>query len=266
MEKKVKHGARHVHRALRWIAAGTLLTAALTGIAVAATASSQADAGSITLTPNGVQVASGSASTVQILMLLTLIALLPSILIMMTSFTRVVIVLSFVRNALGLQQTPPNQVLVGIALFLTLFIMSPTIDQINTQAYQPLVKNQITIQQAMEKAMHPMRDFMFRQTETSSMNAFVSMAGMKQPKALSDIPTRVLIPAFVTSELKRAFMMGFLIFLPFLIIDMIVSSTLMSMGMIMLPPMMISLPLKLALFVLVDGWGMVMQSLVTSFK
>lgn len=251
------------HKVLKFIIAGSLLLFSLTTAAAAVAVKN--DSG-ITITPNGVQFPSGSANTVQILIFLTIITLLPSILIMMTSFTRIVIVLSFVRNALGLQQTPPNQVLVGIAFFLTLFVMSPTIDQINKDAYQPLCSNKITTQQAYVNTMKPLRNFMFRQTENSSMNAFLSMAKMSRPKSLGDIPSRVLIPAFIASELKRAFMMGFFIYLPFLIIDMIVSSTLMSMGMIMLSPMMISLPLKLALFVLVDGWGMVMQSLVVSFK
>lgn len=251
------------HRILKFIFTGSLLISTLTMIAAAAAA--KKDQG-ITITPNGVQFTSGSANTVQILIFLTLITLLPSILIMMTSFTRIVIVLSFVRNALGLQQTPPNQVIVGIAFFLTLFVMSPTIDQINKTAYQPLANNKITSQQAYVNSMRPLRNFMFRQTENSSMNTFLGMARMGRPKSVNDIPSRVLIPAFIASELKRAFMMGFLIYLPFLIIDIIVSSTLMSMGMIMLSPTIISLPMKLALFVLVDGWGIVMQSLVVSFK
>ena len=226
---------------------------------------SAADSG-ITLNLNGATTPSGTANTLQILFMLSIITLLPSILIMMTSFTRIIIVLSFLRNALGTQQTPPNQVLVGIALFLTLFIMSPVISQINTDAYQPLVNNEITTQQAYTKAMAPLRQFMFKQTETSSMKTFLNMANIKNAKTLDDIPTNVLIPAFVLSELKRAFMMGFMIYLPFLIIDIIVSSTLMSMGMMMLPPTMISLPLKIALFVLVDGWTLTVTSLVTSFK
>ncbi|MDR3552688.1 MAG: flagellar type III secretion system pore protein FliP [Clostridia bacterium] len=240
-------------------------TALFSLLTLGALAASQQNQG-ISITSNGVQFTSGSANTLQILFYITIIALAPSILIMMTSFTRIVIVLSFLRNALGLQQTPPNQVLVGIALFLTLFIMSPTIDTINKTAYQPLAAGTITTQQAYSKAMAPLRTFMFKQTEASSLNTFVSMAGMSKPKSLNDIPSRVLIPAFIISELKRAFMMGFIIYLPFLVIDLIVSSTLMSMGMIMLPPMMISLPLKLALFVLVDGWGLVVQSMVHSFN
>lgn len=232
----------------------------MAGFAVAA-----ADSG-VTLTLNGVQSPSGTANTLQIILLVTLISLAPSILIMMTSFTRIIIVLSLLRNALGLQQSPPNQVLVGIALFLTLFIMAPVTSEISKTAYQPLINNQITTQQACTNALKPMRQFMFRNTQSTSMNTFLKMAKMKNVKSLDNIPTYVLIPAFILSELKRAFMMGFIIYLPFLIIDIIVSSTLMSMGMMMLPPMMISLPLKLALFVLVDGWSLTMQSLVQSFK
>lgn len=221
---------------------------------------------SVNIAFNGVQSSPGSANTLQMLFLLTVVALSPSIIIMMSSFTRVVIVLSFVRSALGLQQTPPNQVLVGIALFLSLFIMSPVITEINTNAYQPLTNNKITTQQAYNNSMKPLRNFMFKNTEDASLNTFLNMAKMARPKSLNDIPSRVLIPAFVISELKRAFMMGFMIYLPFLVIDLIVSSTLMSMGMMMMPPMMISLPLKLALFVLVDGWSLTVTSLVASFK
>ena len=226
---------------------------------------SAADSG-VTLTLNGLQTPSGTANSLQILFMLTIISLAPSILIMMTSFTRIIIVLSFLRNAIGTQQTPPNQVLVGIALFLTLFIMTPVVTAINETAYQPLINNQITTEQAYTRAMIPLRNFMFKQTEKTSMKTFLSMAGLKEVATLDEIPSTVLIPAFIISELKRAFMMGFMIFLPFLIIDIIVSSTLMSMGMMMLPPMMISLPLKLALFVLVDGWNLTVISLVASFK
>ncbi|MFT8887928.1 MAG: flagellar type III secretion system pore protein FliP [Ethanoligenens sp.] len=232
------------------------------GLAVSAASS---DPG-ISLTLNGLTTPAGTANTLQILLLLTLISLAPSILIMMTSFTRIIILLSFLRNALGTQQTPPNQVLVGIALFLSLFIMQPVITQINNTAYQPLVNGKITTEQAEVNAMKPLRQFMFRQTENASMKTFLTMAGTPTVKSLDNIPNSVLIPAFVISELKRAFMMGFLIYLPFLVIDIIVASTLMSMGMMMLPPTMISLPLKLALFVLVDGWGLTVQSLVHSFR
>lgn len=205
------------------------------------------------------------STSLQILLLLTVLSIAPAILILMTSFTRIVIVLSFVRNALGTQQLPPNQIIIGLSLFLTFFVMAPTWNQINTQALQPYLHNQITQTVALEKAEEPLRTFMFKQTRESDLELFVQLAKMPRPKTYGDIPTYVLIPAFIISELKTAFQMGFAIFIPFMIIDMIVSTTLMSMGMMMLPPMMISLPFKLLLFVLVDGWHLVVQSLVTSF-
>lgn len=204
-------------------------------------------------------------TSLQILLLMTVLSLAPAILMLMTSFTRIVIVLSFVRNALGTQQLPPNQVMVGLALFLTFFVMAPTWNQINTEAIQPYMNNQITQAEALTKAEEPMRIFMFKQTREKDLELFVGLAKMERPKTYKEVPTYVLIPAFVISELKTAFQMGFAIFIPFIVIDMIVSSTLMSIGMMMLPPMMISLPFKLLLFVLVDGWHLVVQSLVTSF-
>ncbi|CAA7602957.1 FliP family [Acididesulfobacillus acetoxydans] len=205
------------------------------------------------------------STSLQILLLVTVLSLAPAILILMTSFTRIIVVLSFVRNALGTQQLPPNQVLIGLSLFLTLFVMEPTLSQINTQALQPYLHHQISQTQALGKAEEPLRTFMFKQTRQDDLQLFVTLAKIKRPKTYGDIPTYVLIPAFIISELKTAFQMGFAIFIPFMIIDMIVSSTLMSMGMMMLPPMMVSLPFKLLLFVLVDGWHLVVQSLVTSF-
>lgn len=247
---------------LRFACAALVFAAVFTvGLHVAA-----ADDPGVTLTLNGLTTSAGTANTLQILFLLTIIALAPSILIMMTSFTRIIILLSFLRNALGTQQTPPNQVMVGIALFLSLFIMQPVLTQINDTAYQPLVNGQITMDQAKVNAMKPIREFMFKQTEKASLKTFLKMEGKSSVDSLDQVPNHVLIPAFIISELKRAFMMGFLIYLPFLIIDIIVGSTLMSMGMMMLPPTMISLPLKLALFVLVDGWGLTVQTLVQSFK
>jgi len=209
----------------------------------------------------------GSASSsLQIIFLITILSLLPSIIIMMTSFTRIIIVLSFVRNALGLQQTPPNQVLVGLALFLTLFIMSPIINQINTEAYTPYTKGEITQSEALSKAQIPIREFMLKQVDSKDLNTFISLSpDQSTVKNVDDIKTTVVIAAFITSELKRAFTIGFLIFLPFLIIDMVVASVLMSMGMVMLPPVMISLPFKLVLFVLVDGWGLIVKTLILSF-
>ncbi|MFZ3101245.1 MAG: flagellar type III secretion system pore protein FliP [Desulfitobacteriaceae bacterium] len=206
-----------------------------------------------------------ASTSIQILLLLTVLSIAPAILVLMTSFTRIIIVLSFVRNALGTQQMPPNQVLVGLAFFLTFFVMAPTFTQINTQALQPYIQNNLSQTEALNKAEEPLRTFMFRQTREKDLALFVGLAKMERPQTYHDIPTYVLIPSFVISELKTAFQMGFAIFIPFMVIDMIVSSTLMSMGMMMLPPMMISLPFKLLLFVLVDGWHLVAQSLVKSF-
>jgi flagellar biosynthesis protein FliP len=206
-----------------------------------------------------------SSNALQILLLIGGISLIPAILFTVTGFTRILIVLGFIRNALGTQSTPPNQVLVGIALFLTLFVMAPTISAIKTDAYEPLQKHEINTTQALKRGQEPLRAFMFKQTRTRDLALFVSLAHIKPPKTRADIPTYVLIPAFIMSELKTAFQIGFLIFLPFLIIDLIVSSALMSMGMVMLPPTFISLPFKILLFVLVDGWDLITHSLVASF-
>lgn len=206
------------------------------------------------------------ASTLEIIEMLTVLALLPSILIMTTCFTRIVIVLSFLRNALGLQQTPPNQVLVGISLFLTLFVMSPVISKINTDAYQPYKAEQITQEEFLKKASVPMKEFMLKNTKKEDLNLFVGLSKTDSSTPVDQMPITVVIPAFMTSELKRAFIIGFLIYIPFLIIDMIVSSTLMSMGMIMLPPAMVSMPFKLLLFVLVNGWDLLFKTLATGFN
>ncbi|KPU28204.1 flagellar biosynthesis protein flip [Caloranaerobacter sp. TR13] len=206
--------------------------------------------------------------SIQILILLTILTLAPSILIMVTSFTRIIIVLSFMRNALAIQQTPPNQVLIGLALFLTFFIMSPTIEQINEQAIQPFLNGEISQEEAFNNALEPIREFMFKQTRGKDLVLFIKASGIKQTNdlKLEDIPTRVLIPAFMISELKTAFQMGFILFIPFLVIDMVVASTLMSMGMMMLPPVMISLPFKILLFIMVDGWNLVIKQLLLSFN
>lgn len=212
-----------------------------------------------------VNINGNNIQTLEILFMLTTVALLPSILIMMTSFTRIIIVLSFLRNALGTQQTPPNTVLVGISLFLTLFIMSPVIDDINTNAYIPYKNEQITQAEALDKASVPLKNFMLKQTEVSALNMYLDFAKMEAPENLEQLPMKVVIPSFMTSELKRAFIIGFLIFIPFMLIDIVVSSTLMSMGMIMLPPAMISLPFKILLFVTIDGWQLMFSTLVQGF-
>lgn len=207
----------------------------------------------------------GRMPTLELFLILIIISLMPSILVMMTSFTRIVIILSFTRNALGIQQTPPNMVLVGIALFLTLFIMDPVIKDINTNAYQPYLKEEIKQEEAIKRAEVPMKRFMLKQTETSTLNVFTDLSKIEKPENLEDLPMTVVIPSFMTSELKRAFTAGFMIFLPFMLVDIIVSSTLMSMGMVMLPPAMISLPFKLLLFVTINGWELLFTNLVKSF-
>jgi flagellar biosynthetic protein FliP len=207
----------------------------------------------------------GTSTAIQLLVLLTVLALAPSILIMTTGFTRILIVLGFVRNALGTPTMPPNQVLVGLSLFLTIFVMAPTFSAVNKTALQPYQEQKISQQQAIARAQVPVRKFMFRQVSERDLAMFVRMADMPRPKTRADVPTYVLVPAFLISELKTAFQIGFLIFIPFLIIDMVVASTLMSMGMIMLPPVMISLPFKILLFVLVDGWGLIVKSLLESY-
>jgi flagellar biosynthetic protein FliP len=206
-----------------------------------------------------------TATSVEILLLLTVLSLAPSILIMMTSFTKIIIVLSFLRNAMGTQQTPPNQVLVGLALFMTLFIMAPVGTQINNNAVQPYLNGKINQTQAFSKAEVPIKKFMLRQTRKSDLSLFITLSKEKKIKR-SNIPLTIVIPSFIISQLKDAFEMGFLIFIPFLIIDMVVASTLMSMGMMMLPPSMISLPFKILLFVMVDGWSLIIQSIVSTFR
>ena len=206
-----------------------------------------------------------AGNALQILFLVGGISLVPALLFTVTGFTRILIVLGFIRSGLGTPTAPPNQVLVGIALFLTIFVMSPTLKQVNDDAIQPLRKNQITQAQAFNRAQEPLREFMFDQTRTKDLALFAKLGEIDRPDTRKDIPTQVLIPAFIISELKTAFQIGFLILLPFLVIDLVVSSTLMSVGMIMLPPSFISLPFKILLFVLVDGWNLVTRSLVESF-
>jgi flagellar biosynthetic protein FliP len=206
-----------------------------------------------------------SGNALQILLLLGGVTLIPALLFTVTGFTRILIVLGFIRSGLGTPTAPPNQVLVGIALFLTIFVMAPTFGKIKTEAIDPLRHDKISQTVALDRAQGPLREFMFRQTRTKDLALFARLGSVKNPKTRADIPTYVLIPSFIISELKTAFQIGFLIFLPFLVIDLVVSSTLMSMGMIMLPPVFISLPFKILLFVLVDGWNLVTRSLVQSF-
>ncbi|GAW92930.1 flagellar type III secretion system pore protein FliP [Calderihabitans maritimus] len=205
------------------------------------------------------------ADSLKLLVILTVLALSPAILVMMTSFTRIVVVLAFVRNALATQQTPPNQVLIGLALFLTFFTMMPVYSQIKAVAIDPYLAGEITQEEALAAGSQPLKEFMFKQTREKDLALFIKMSGGPKPQTRDEVSLTVLIPAFIISELKTAFQMGFLIYIPFLIIDMVVASTLMSMGMFMVPPVMISLPFKLLLFVMVDGWHLVVKSLLESF-
>ncbi len=205
------------------------------------------------------------ATTIQIFLLLTVLSLAPSLLIMTTSFTRIVVVLSFLRTAMGTQSAPSNQIILALSLFLTFFIMTPVWQQINVEAYQPYKSGSLSQEQAFEKAVKPVRKFMLAQTREKDLALFISLSKQGRPKNADEIPTLTIVPAFMISELRTAFQIGFLIYIPFIVVDMVVASVLMSMGMMMLPPVMISLPFKILLFVLVDGWGLVIGSLVKSF-
>ncbi len=207
-----------------------------------------------------------NSSAVSILLLITVLSVAPAILVLMTSFTRIVIVLGFVRTSLGTQMSPPNQVVIGLALFLTFFIMAPTLSEINETALKPYLDGEMTQTEALNEAAVPMKAFMIKHTREKDLLLFMKYTQMEKPASYEEIPLTVLVPAYAISELKTAFQMGFMIFIPFLIIDMVISSTLMAMGMMMLPPVMISLPFKILLFVLVDGWYLVVKSLLMSFE
>jgi len=227
-------------------------------------AAAQASLPALTSTP-GPGGSTNWALPIQTLLALTALTFIPAALLMMTGFTRIVIVFSLLRHALGTQTSPPNQVLVGLSLFLTFFVMAPVFDRIYDEAYLPLSENRISFQQAVDRAAVPLRGFMLKQTRENDIGLFANLARIEKIEKPEDTPMRVLVPAFVISELKTAFQIGFLIFIPFLVIDMVVASTLMSMGMMMMSPVMVSLPMKLMLFVLVDGWHLIVGSLVQSF-
>lgn len=248
----------------RWLAL------ALTAVALAALGAGCAPAGAssaprISIEMGGTASGNDMALGLQLMFLLTALTLAPAALITVTSFTRIIVVLSLIRSALGLNQLPPNQLLIGLAFFLTVFVMAPVGTQINEQALQPYLAGTIDQQTAFEVGLKPLRTFMLKQTREKDLSLFIQMGHMNRPSNPDEVPIEALIPAFIISELKTAFQMGFMIFVPFLIIDMVVASTLLSMGMMMLPPVMISLPFKLLLFVMVDGWYLVVKSLVTSF-
>lgn len=205
------------------------------------------------------------STSIKLLLLLTVLTLLPSILIMMTSFIRIVIVLSFLRNSMGTQQIPPNQVIIGLALFMTFFIMSPVLTDINEHALQPFTNNEITLEEAMDRSGDSIKDFMLNHTRDKDLALFVSLADVEPPENLNDLPLTVVVPSFMISELNTAFRMGFMLYIPFVVIDMVVASTLMAMGMMMLPPVMISTPFKILLFLLVDGWNLLSETIIKSF-
>ncbi len=220
---------------------------------------------SLSISLNGATTPQNISNAIKLLILLTALAIAPSFLIMLTSFTRIIIVLSILRQAMGLQQEPPNQILLGIALFLTIFIMSPTISAVYNNAYKPFNEGKLSLEQAYDAAQAPIKAFMLKQTRQKDIALFLRIANKPNPKNVQELGLNILVPAFIISELKTAFEIGFLLYIPFVIIDIVVSSVLMSMGMMMLPPIMISLPFKLLLFVLADGWNLVVLSLVKSF-
>jgi flagellar biosynthetic protein FliP len=240
-------------------------------VSSAATAVFALDAAAQTLPKVSVEVGEATSpsdlsTTLQIILLLTVLALAPSILIMVTSFIRFVVVMSFLRNAMGIQQMPPNQLLVGLALILTFFVMAPVVDKAYTEGIKPYIDKEIEGKEAFDKSVRPFREFMLSQTREKDLALFVNIARIERPEKEEDIPLHVLVPGFVISELRTAFQIAFVLFIPFLVIDMVVASVLMSMGMMMLPPVMISLPFKLILFILVDGWGLLAKSLSLGFR
>ncbi|MBJ6801269.1 flagellar type III secretion system pore protein FliP [Geomonas propionica] len=244
---------------------GALLLVALSLILAATAGAEPLSLPTVSLGVGKVSKPADVSVVLQIFFVMTIISLAPSLLMMTTSFTRIVVVLSFLRSALGTQQAPSNQIVVGLSLFLTFFIMTPVWQQVNTQALQPYKAQTITQEEALKRGVAPLRKFMLSQVREKDLALFISLSKLPRPRNADDIPTMTLIPAYMVSELKTAFQIGFLIFIPFLVLDMVVASVLMSMGMMMLPPVMISLPFKILLFVLVDGWGLVIGSLVKSF-
>lgn len=257
-------------RALRLLQTAALATVALLAadpvLAQAAAAGTPAAGPGVPLVIGQGPGGTSYSVPIQTLLVFTALSFLPAVLLLMTGFTRIVIVLSLLRQALGTQSAPPNQVIVGLSLFLTLFVMGPTLDKVYNEAYAPYTQNQISFDQALERGQAPMRDFMLRQTRQSDFELFARLAQLPADVQAQDAPFRVLVPAFVTSELKTAFQIGFMIFIPFLVIDMVVASVLMSLGMMMLSPVLVALPFKLMLFVLADGWNILLGSLAASFS
>jgi flagellar biosynthetic protein FliP len=258
---RLRRGRTNGRRVLAVVAA--LGLALLTLTSCAAQADGTTPPPSTGVDPNDPQ---NVSTAIQLLLLVTVLSLAPAILVMVTSFTRVIVVLSLVRNAIGIPNLPPNQVLIGLALFLTAFVMAPAIKQINDNAVQPYMNGTLSQQEAYTRGEAPLREFMFKQTREQDLGLFLKLGGQEKPENRDEVPTYVLVPAFTISELKTAFQMGFVMFVPFLIIDLVVSSALLSMGMMMLPPVVVSLPFKILLFVLADGWYLIVGSLVGSFN
>lgn len=236
----------------------------LIGFSVPAFANGSVPTVNFSVSPTGTN--QQTASNIQIVIMLTILTIAPSILLMTTCFTRFIIVFSFVRKALSLQTVPPNQVLIGLALFLTFFVMAPVFTEIKTEAYEPFANGEIKQEEAFKRAMDPLREFMLKQVRTKDLALFVDMSKVKDVKKYEDVPTTALIPAFILSEIKTGFEIGFLLFLPFIVIDMVVSSVLMSLGMMMLPPVMISMPFKILLFIMVDGWNLLVEKLILTVR
>lgn len=247
---------------LKWLV--LLIALFVLGAAIPAYATTAIPTVNLSLNPAGNN--QQTAGTIQIIILLTILSIAPSILIMTTCFTRFIIVFSFVRKALSLQTVPPNQVLIGLAMFLTFFVMAPVFSEIKTDAYDPFVKGEIQQEEALKKGMEPLRGFMLKQVRTKDLALFVDMSNVTDVEAYTDVPTTALIPAFILSEIRTGFEIGFLLFLPFIVIDMVVSSVLMSLGMMMLPPVMISMPFKILLFIMVDGWNLLVEKLLITVR
>lgn len=251
---------------IRWIAIPLMLTALFLAGSIGAFADAPLTLPNLDVNVGTADTPQEVSSTIQVVLMLSILSLAPSILLMMTCFTRIIIIFSFLRKALSLQTTPPNQVLIGLALFLTFFVMAPTFTEVNENAYKPLSRGEITLEQAYDNAMTPMREFMFRQVRSKDLALFVKLAETETPENLEAVPTQALIPAFIISELRTGFEVGFLLFIPFIVIDMVVASTLMALGMMMLPPVMISLPFKILLFILIDGWNLMVRAILAGIR
>jgi len=251
---------------IRWIVISMLLITLLMAGSISAFADAPLSLPSLDVNVGTADTPQEVSSTIQVVLMLSILSMAPSILLMMTCFTRIIIIFSFLRKALSLQTTPPNQVLIGLALFLTFFVMAPTFTEVNEKAYKPLSRGEITLEQAYDNAMKPMREFMFRQVRSKDLALFVKLAETETPENMEAVPTKALIPAFIISELRTGFEVGFLLFIPFIVIDMVVASTLMALGMMMLPPVMISLPFKILLFILIDGWNLMVRAILAGIR